>query len=101
MLRTPRRRGDSSGRARGGRLRDRDKRSGPYPYYGAFGVIDNIDEYLYDGEYLLLAEDGKNLESRLRPISLIASGKFWVNNHAHVLRFPDLASQKFVEHYLN
>jgi type I restriction enzyme, S subunit len=65
---------------------DRDKRSGPYPYYGAFGVIDDIDGHLFDGEYLLLAEDGKNLESRLRSISLIASGKFWVNNHAHILQ---------------
>lgn len=64
---------------------DRDKRSGQYPYYGAFGVIDDIDDYLFDGRYVLLAEDGKNLESRSRPIALIADGKFWVNNHAHVI----------------
>ncbi len=80
---------------------DRDKRSGPYPYYGAFGVIDDIDEYLYDGDYLLLAEDGKNLESRLRPISLIASGKFWVNNHAHVLQAKGGIPLRFLNAWLN
>lgn len=67
------------------KLADREKRSGPYPYYGAFGIIDDIDDYLFDGEYVLLAEDGKNLLERKRPISLIATGKFWVNNHAHIL----------------
>src|SRR6266542_1699302 len=80
---------------------DRDKRSGPYPYYGAFGVIDDIDEYLYDGDYLLLAEDGKNLESRLRPISLIASGKFWVANHAHVLQAKGGIPLRFLNAWLN
>ncbi len=65
---------------------DRDKRSGKYPYYGAFGVIDDIDDFLFDGEYLLLAEDGKNLEARVRPIAIRVNGKFWVNNHAHVLK---------------
>ena len=80
---------------------DRDKRSGPYPYYGAFGIIDDIDEYIYDGEYLLLAEDGKNLESRLRPISLIASGKFWVNNHAHVLQTKGGIPLSYLNAWLN
>jgi restriction endonuclease S subunit len=80
---------------------DRDKRPGPYPYYGAFGVIDCIDEYIYDGEYLLLAEDGKNLESRQRPISLIASGKFWVNNHAHVLQSKGRIPLQFLNIWLN
>ena len=80
---------------------DRDKRNGPYPYYGAFGVIDDIDDYLYDGDYLLLAEDGKNLESRLRPISLIASGKFWVNNHAHVLQTKGGIPLPFLNAWLN
>ncbi len=64
---------------------DRNKRQGDYPYYGAFGIMNHIDDYVFDGEYILLAEDGKNLEQRSRPIALIAKGKYWVNNHAHVL----------------
>ncbi|MCD4747743.1 MAG: restriction endonuclease subunit S [Thermoanaerobaculales bacterium] len=64
---------------------DRANRSGPYPYYGASGVIDGIDEYLFDGSFLLLGEDGANLLARSKPIAFQAHGKFWVNNHAHVL----------------
>jgi type I restriction enzyme S subunit len=78
------------------RLQDRAKRRGKYPYYGAFGIIDSIDEFLYDGEYLLVAEDGKNLEKRDRPIALIASGQFWVNNHAHVLQTLDALLLKYL-----
>lgn len=64
---------------------DRDQRDGSYPYYGASGIIDHIDEYLFDGRRLLIAEDGANLLSRSTPIAFFAEGKFWVNNHAHVL----------------
>lgn len=63
----------------------RAKKQGIYPYYGAQGIIDHLDEYLLDGEYLLVAEDGANLETRNQPIANIAKGKIWVNNHAHVL----------------
>ena len=63
----------------------RVKKQGIYPYYGAQGIIDHLDEYLLDGEYLLVAEDGANLETRNQPIANIAKGKIWVNNHAHVL----------------
>lgn len=56
-----------------------------YPYYGAQGIIDYVDDYLFDGEYLLIAEDGENLRSRKKPIASIIKGKFWVNNHAHVV----------------
>ncbi|MCZ8531371.1 restriction endonuclease subunit S [Alteromonas sp. PRIM-21] len=80
---------------------DRDKRSGEYPYYGAFGVIDDIDDFLFDGRYLLLAEDGKNLESRQRPISLIATGKFWVNNHAHVIQGKNNVTIEYLMHFFN
>ncbi len=66
--------------------RERAGRSGPYPYYGAQGVIDHIDEYIFDGRYLLVAEDGENLNSRKLPIAQIAAGQFWVNNHAHIIR---------------
>ncbi|MBH25545.1 MAG: hypothetical protein CMH57_14065 [Myxococcales bacterium] len=64
---------------------DRAKRQGIYPYYGASGVIDYIDDYLFDGPHLLIAEDGANLLSRTTPIAFKAEGKFWVNNHAHVV----------------
>ncbi len=80
---------------------DRDKRSGDYPYYGAFGIIDDIDDFLFDGSYLLLAEDGKNLESRQRPISLIANGKFWVNNHAHVIQGKEGVTIEYLMHFFN
>lgn len=63
----------------------RAKKQGIYPYYGAQGIIDHLDEYLLDGEYLLVAEDGANLETRNQPIANIAKEKIWVNNHAHVL----------------
>ena len=57
-----------------------------YDYYGASGVIDKVEAYLFDGTYILLAEDGANLLTRSRPLAFIATGKFWVNNHAHILK---------------
>ena len=57
-----------------------------YDYYGASGVIDKVDDYLFDDELLLLAEDGANLVLRNLPLAIIARGKFWVNNHAHILK---------------
>ena len=68
------------------KLDDRRGKKGPYPYYGASGIIDYVDEYLYEGEYLLIGEDGANLVLRSSPIAFKASGKFWVNNHAHVVQ---------------
>ena len=56
-----------------------------YDYYGASGVIDKVDKYLFDKDLLLIGEDGANLLTRSTPIAFIASGKYWVNNHAHVL----------------
>ncbi|MEV7481595.1 restriction endonuclease subunit S [Streptomyces halstedii] len=69
---------------------------GPYPYYGASGVVDRVSEYLFDGEYLLIAEDGENLRTRKTPVAFIATGKFWVNNHAHVVRGNHLANTRFL-----
>lgn len=66
--------------------RERQERQGKYPYYGAQGVIDHIDGYIFDGRYILVAEDGENLNSKKLPLALFANGKFWVNNHAHILR---------------
>ena len=64
---------------------ERNKRQGKYPYYGASGIIDYIDDFIFDGEYLIISEDGENLRSRKTPIAFLASGKFWVNNHAHIV----------------
>ena len=66
--------------------RERQQRQGQYPYYGAQGIIDYIDGYIFDGRYILVAEDGENLNSKKLPLALFATGKFWVNNHAHILR---------------
>jgi type I restriction enzyme S subunit len=79
---------------------ERDTRSGPYPYYGAVGIIDDIDDYLFEGPHLLISEDGKHLESRNRPVACLADGRFWVNNHAHVLRFNGAAELLFLAYAL-
>ena len=63
-----------------------DRKAGPYPYYGANGIQDYVDDYIFDEELVLLAEDGGNFGSKERPIAYRVSGKCWVNNHAHVLK---------------
>ena len=78
-----------------------DRRPGPFPYYGASGVVDHVADYIFDEDILLISEDGANLLARSTPIAFSVSGKCWVNNHAHVLRFPNIATQKFVEVHLN
>jgi type I restriction enzyme S subunit len=65
---------------------ERATRRGDFPYYGASGIIDWIDDYIFDGRYLLIAEDGENLNSRKLPVAFFAEGRFWVNNHAHIIR---------------
>lgn len=65
---------------------DRAKRQGKYPYYGASGIIDSIDDYIFDEPLILLGEDGANIINRSSPLCFIATGKYWVNNHAHVMR---------------
>jgi len=65
---------------------ERAQKQGQYPYYGASGIIDYVDEYLFDGEYVLISEDGENLKSRKTPIAFKAYGQFWVNNHAHIIQ---------------
>ena len=74
---------------------------GIYPYYGASGIVDFVESYIYDGDYLLVSEDGANLLARNTPIAFSISGKTWVNNHAHVLKFDTYEGRKFVEYYLN
>ena len=62
------------------------RRNGKYPYYGANGLQDYVDDYIFDDELVLLAEDGGNFNSKDKPIAYRVSGKCWVNNHAHVLK---------------
>lgn len=75
--------------------------TGKYPYYGASGIVDFVDDYIFDGEFLLVSEDGANLIARKTPIAFPINGRTWVNNHAHVLKFESQIDQKFVSYYLN
>lgn len=63
--------------------------SGKYPYYGASGIIDYVEDYIFDEELILLSEDGANILDRNYRVCFLAKGKYWVNNHAHVLRAMD------------
>ena len=80
---------------------ERKKLDKVYNYYGASGVIDKVDRYIFDGEYLLIGEDGANLLSRSTPIAFIAKGKYWVNNHAHILEATEHVVLEFVEFVIN
>lgn len=72
-----------------------------YPYYGAQNIIDYVDDYLFDGEYILVAEDGENLRSQNAKICNLVKGKFWVNNHAHIIRAKDNNNTRYLFYYLN
>lgn len=78
----------------------KDRVRGEYPYYGASGIVDYVDGYLFDEDLLLISEDGANLLARSTPIAFSISGKTWVNNHAHVLKFNNSITQKYVELYI-
>ena len=82
-------------------VKGNDRKPGPYPYYGASGIVDRVDGYLFDGEYLLIGEDGENLRTRQTPIAFIATGKFWVNNHAHIVRGNHRADTRFLSYVLS
>jgi type I restriction enzyme S subunit len=79
----------------------KDRKEGNIPYYGASGIVDYVQDYLFDEDLLCISEDGANLLARTYPIAFSIYGKTWVNNHAHVLRFDNISSQYFVEYYLN
>jgi type I restriction enzyme S subunit len=81
-------------------VKEADRRRGPYPYYGASGIVDHVDGYLFEGEYLLIAEDGENLRTRQTPVAFLASGKFWVNNHAHIVRGNNTSDTRFLMYAL-
>lgn len=79
--------------------RQRQEMQGKYPYYGASGIFDYLNEYIFDGQYLLISEDGENLRSRQTPIAFIVNGKFWVNNHAHIIKGKGELMDEYLELY--
>jgi len=81
--------------------KQRNSMQGIYPYYGANGLVDHINDYLFDGSYVLLAEDGGYFDDPKRGVAYEASGKFWVNNHAHILEPLGGVTTSFLKHSLN
>ena len=81
--------------------RQRERLDKIYPYYGAQGIVDYVDEFLFDGEYLLVAEDGENLRSQKVNVCNLVNGKFWVNNHAHILEGKNGNLTSYLAYYLN
>lgn len=82
-------------------ITEKDRVRGEIPYIGASGVIDYINDFIFDEDLLCVSEDGANLVARTYPIAFSISGKTWVNNHAHVLKFFHKYTQNIVESYLN
>lgn len=80
---------------------ERQKRQGTYRYYGAQGVIDHVDNYLFDGEYVLIAEDGENLKSQKQDVAQLVHGKFWVNNHAHIATTTNECRLRYFYYLIN
>lgn len=80
---------------------ERSLKQGEFDYYGAQGVIDQINDYKFDGTYLLIAEDGQNLLRKNKPVAFFAHGKFWVNNHAHVSDCYHDITRYMVANYIN
>ena len=74
---------------------------GNYRYFGAQSVIDYVNDYLFDGEYLLIAEDGENLKSNKQNIAQIVTGQFWLNNHAHIVQTSELCNIRYLGYWLN
>jgi type I restriction enzyme S subunit len=83
------------------RFLPRSRRAGTVPYYGASGIVDYVDDFIFDEDLLLVSEDGAKLLARSTPIAFSITGKTWVNNHAHVLKFSTYTERRFVEIYLN
>lgn len=79
---------------------DRTKMPGIYPYYGASGIIDYVNKYIFDEDLILLAEDGANIINRSTPIAFLVNGKIWVNNHAHVLKARPVIDRYYLCAYL-
>ena len=79
----------------------RSQRQGEYPYYGAARIIDSVDDYIFDGKYLLIAEDGSVITAEGKPVLQLVKGKFWVSNHAHVVQGKSPISTDFLYFALN
>ena len=79
----------------------REKRQGTFRYYGAQGVIDHVDDYIFDGTYLLIAEDGENLKSKKQNIAQVVDGQLWVNNHAHIVQGNEQCDTRFLCYLIN
>jgi len=77
------------------------REKGEIPYYGATGIIDYVKGFIFDEELLLISEDGANLIDRNYPIAFSISGKTWINNHAHVLRFKNKSTEALVQKFIN
>ncbi|MEZ8105344.1 restriction endonuclease subunit S [Vibrio cortegadensis] len=82
-------------------LKERAACQGDFPYYGATGVIDHLNSYTHEGEYVLIGEDGANLLSKSKPLAFIANGQYWVNNHAHTLKCLAGSPNEYLERYFN
>lgn len=80
---------------------ERTKCQGIFRYFGAQGVIDYVDDYIFDGKYLLIAEDGENLKSKRQNIAQIVEGKFWVNNHAHIVQCNEKCILEYLAYLIN
>lgn len=78
-----------------------DRIPGDTPYYGASGIVDSVEGFTHEGEFLLVSEDGENLKSRSTPIAFTASGRIWVNNHAHVLTGREAHDTHFLQYALS
>lgn len=81
-------------------VKEKDRKKGCFPYYGASGIIDYVDDYIFDGEFILLGEDGANILFRSTPLAFKVSGKLWINNHAHVMQPKSNFDIDFLSNYL-
>ena len=81
-------------------VKESERKKGLYPYYGASGIVDHVDGYIFEGRHLLIAEDGENLRTRQTPIAFIADGKFWVNNHAHIVTGKNGVTTEYLRYFL-
>lgn len=79
---------------------DRKQIKGEYPYYGASGIIDYVNDYIFDEELILMGEDGANIVTRSSKLIFLAKGKYWVNNHAHVIKADNNINQYFLSESL-
>lgn len=79
----------------------RSKRHGAFPYYGASGIVDYIDDYIFDETLLLISEDGENLKTRKTAVAFFAGGKYWVNNHAHVIKNKPNIDLRFIKYWFD